>query len=298
MEQYKFEQKESLEKGNDVEIMVKFLRHGERDKEGRLTDHGREITVERAIESGIGPEDFDAVKAIGSDAGMKSGVGRRAFETADIYAHTVAGDKALHSRVQKLLSFEELKNPVPYDHVKIYNANLPEDFGSLSNEDKVEAAKKAQSATIDYLMALDTPEAEAYKKEMAGAFAILIQHYSKMAKRLKSGSRVLLPAGTHGGVMEFLLQKALVYRGRDGNQKMGFIRSEEVGGEFSPSEAYNVEIATNEQGSQKPLKVTFDNQERPITEEAYLDENEVRALADYYKDLHKDDVVEDAKKPQ
>ena len=280
------EQKESLERGKNVEIVLKFLRHGERDKEGRLTDYGRSVTAERARESGIKPDDFDAVKAIGSNAGEKAGVGKRAFETADIYAHTIAGDGAFNSRVEKVLSFEGLKNSVPYDHVEIYNASLPENFNSLSNEEKAVAAKKAQAAVIDHLINLDTPEADAYRDEMAGAFAYLIEHYRKMTKKLKSGSKVLLPAGTHGGVMEFLLQKALVRTDKDGNEVIGFKNSKEIGGEFSPSEAYNVDIVTDENGDYKPLMVSFDTKSRGMDGKLYLDENKIKELAEFYESLH------------
>ena len=235
--------------GSNVEIVLKFIRHGERDKENNLTDIGREITHQKAQESGIIKTDFDAVKAIGSNVGPKSKIGMgRSLETAHIYAHEIARDEAFNTRRQDILNYETLVSKPPYDHKGIYDSNLPENYNELSDEEKIKASKKAQEATVNYLVSLNTPEAHAYKDEVAGSFAYIVDHYIRMAKHLKSDSRVLIPAGTHGGTMEFLLQKALVHEDADGNKAIGFNKLSEIGGEFSPSDSYNVNIKTNEQG--------------------------------------------------
>ena len=48
--------------------------------------------------------------------------------------------------------------------------------------------------------------------------------------------------------MEFLLQQALVRRGQDGENHTGFKSLDEIGGEFDPSDAYNVIIETDDDG--------------------------------------------------
>ena len=284
------EKREGQEKGKNVLIRLKFIRHGERTKAGELTDYGRQVTAERALQSGITGDDFDAVKAIGSDAGESAGVGKRAFETADIYAHTIAGEEAFNSRIEKALSFETLKNPVPYNHVEIYNENLPANFEELGDEEKANAAKVAQAAGMTHLINMKQPEAVAYKREMAGAFAYLVEHYKKMAERLNSDSKVLMPAGTHGGVMEFLLQECLIKKDEEGNVTAGFEQASEIGGEFSPSDSYNVDIETDENGEFKKLVVSFDdpNRNQGFTD-LYLDEDKVKELSTYYHSLHKED---------
>lgn len=277
---------ERKESGENVEIVLKFIRHGERDLEGNLTDYGRTVTKERAQESGVLKTDFDAIKAIGSTAGPKGPSGmQRSLETADIYAHEIAGDEAFQTRARDILSYEKLINDIPTDWAQIYNANIPANFSELSDEQKASAAQKAQTATVNHVFQLNTPEAEAYKREVAGAFAYVIDHYQQMAKRLKSGSRVLIPAGTHGGVMEFILQQALVRKDEKGNEITGLSNLEEIGGEFDPSEAFNVDVATNENGEDKALVVTFDNQRRPHNE-FYLDPQKIAELKGYYQELH------------
>lgn len=276
-----------VEYGKNAEIVLKFIRHGERDKEGNLLDYGREVTKQRAIESGIQPTEVNAVKAIGSPAGPVGETGmQRSLETAHIYAHEIAGDEAFKTRAEKVLSYETYVNPSPYNHTEVYNSFLPEDYDSLDDEAKATAAAVAQSETVNHLINLDTPEARAYKQEIAGSYAYVIDHYQRVAKRLNEDSKVLMPAGTHGGLMEFLLEEALVRTDKEGNQVRGFRNLEEIGGAFMPSEAFNVDIATDENGNNKQLVVTFDNSSRPAASEMYLDETRLRELRNYYQKLH------------
>lgn len=279
----------SAEQGRNVEIVLKFIRHGERDKEGKLTDFGREVTRQRAKESDFKKGDFDAVKAIGSTGGPKGPTGQqRALETAHIYANEIAGDDAFRTKQEKVLSYETLKNPMPYDHIEIYNANLPADFDTLSEVEKVAAAKKAQTAVVNHIVSLKNPEAIAYKREAAGSFAYIIDHYQHMAPRLKSDSRVLIPAGSHGGLMEHLLQQTLIWHDETGQQRTGFSSLQELGGDFDPSEAFNVEIATDNQGNPGQLRVSFDDPKRPQDQDMHLDSERLQQLRDYYVELHKD----------
>jgi len=278
---------EKREKGSNVKIIIKFLRHGERTKDGLLTDYGRDVTRQRAQESGIGKEDFDAVRAIGSTADTPpEGMGR-ALETADIYSHEVAGDDAFNTKKDDLLNYQTLLTSRPYDHVPVYNSYLPENFNELSDEEKVAAAKVAQIATVNHLLSLTSPEALNYKKEIVGAYASVIDHYSKLAQRLKSGSRVLIPAGTHGGNMELILKAALIRTDESGQKKVGFEKMEEIGGEMDPSEAFNVSVETDSQGELLPLSVIFDNPDRP-KKEMSLDPEILSEAQEFYIELHEE----------
>jgi len=283
--------KNSLEQqekfGRNIEIILKFMRHGDRDKQGNLLDIGRETTKKTAVSSNIRKDEFNAVKAIGSNAApiredIKMG---RAMETADIYATEIAGDEKFKSRVSDVLNYETLKSPAPYNHREIYNKNLPSNFEQLGDDDKIKASKVAQTAVVNHVISLYTPEAITYKEEMAGAYAYVIEHYQEMAKRLYSGSKVLIPAGTHGGVMEFLLQQALITKDNDGKEKTGIDNIKEIGGEFDPSDSFNIDVKTDSDGNFKEFKVSFDNINRP-QEEMFLDTKKVHELADTYKKLH------------
>lgn len=297
MERHESEQAPTLERGASVTILVKFIRHGERDKSGNLLDIGREITKKRAQESGIEAEDFDAVKAVGSDAmgvdqnNVGSAAKPRSLETADIYAREIVGEEALNTRINRTLNYETLKTPAPYDHTGTYNSYLPENFDQLKGDEKIKASKRAQTMTVNHAFSLHTPGAEKFKMETAGSFASVVLHYADMAKRLKSGSDVLIPAGTHGGTMEYLLQQALITKDTEGRDRVGFDTLDVIGGEMDPSDSYNVCVRTDEKGDLLPLRVTFDNKNRPQTE-LYLDANKVKELAGFYKELHREGVGE------
>lgn len=297
------ESESALEKGRNVRMVLRFIRHGERTamdtehtKKGELTDYGRQITEEKARTSGIQKEDFDAVKAYGSNAGPKrevAGRGRkplkmgRSLETPDIYAKEIAGVEAGSSRPRKTLSYEPLKSPSPYDHERVYNSALPQDFEDLPPEEQAPASKIAQTAAVDALFAVHTPEANAYKREMAGSYASFILHKEEMARRLKSGSEVLFPSGTHGGMIEPALQQMLVRKMENGEEIHGFKSVEEIGGGFDPSESFDVEITTDAEGNFGPLHLKWEkDSQRPSAPEMYLDPDRVKELAAYYKELH------------
>lgn len=128
---------EKIDYGRNVGILLKFIRHGDRTKDNYMTDFGREKTRKNAEESCIKKNDFGAVKAIGSTVGPynERGMGR-ALETSHIYAQEVAGDEAFNTRPTEVLSYDKLASPFPYDHKKIFVANLPTNFDTLFPEQK------------------------------------------------------------------------------------------------------------------------------------------------------------------
>ncbi|MFA6271916.1 MAG: hypothetical protein WC693_02290 [Patescibacteria group bacterium] len=278
------------EKGRNVRIVIKFIRHGERSDDGRLLDSGREDTQELA--KGVDKEQFDAVKAIGSNHGPASGVETkggtrkmgRALETSHIFASEVDEDEEFTSRASEILDPDNLHAPAPYDHKAMVKSFLPENYEDLPEEEKNKLYKEAHQKTLNYaLLELHSPEALMWKMERAGAFANIIEHYQKMATRLKSGSKVLLPAGTHSPYLEMILQFALVRENEAGQDWQ--ISPEEIGGAFYPSEAYNVEIETDDAGALKELGINFDNPERPQGK-LKLDADTIKYLSEHYEELH------------
>jgi len=277
-------------RGKNITIVLKFMRHGERNTQNELLELGRETTRQRARESKLTADDFDAVLPIGSnvDPRLPLDIGR-SLETAQIYAREIAADKAPDAEPEDALNFKTLKSPTPYDHVQMYNSYLPTNYDQLDDEGKKAANKVAQQKLLNYVAALDTPEAQTYKKEIAGSFAYIIEDYEKSATELDKDASVLVPAGTHGGTMEFLLQQALVHRGPDGDFKIGFKSLDEIQGEFDPSEAYNVIVETDAEGNLKRPRVLFDNLARR-QEDMYLDQEKLKELARFYSELHKDEL--------
>ncbi|MFA6392262.1 MAG: histidine phosphatase family protein [Patescibacteria group bacterium] len=283
------------EKGRNVRIVIKFIRHGERSEDGRLLDSGREDT--RELAKSIDKEQFDAVKAIGSNFGPASDVEvkdgnrkmGRALETAHIFASGVDEDEEFTSRANDILDPNNLHAPAPYDHKAMVKSFLPENYDDLPDEEKNKLYKDAHQKALSYAIKLDSPEAMDWKRERAGAFANIIEHYQKMATKLKSGSKVLLPAGTHSPYLEMILQFALVRTNEDGQAEQ--VSADELGGAFYPSEAYNVEIETDDAGAPLEFGISFDNPERPQGN-LKLDADIIKELSAYYEELHPVDKYE------
>lgn len=288
--QNKTESKEA-ERGSNVEIVIKMMRHGQRTPDGALTDSGRRITREMAQESGLSVENFHAVKAYGSSVGEKKGVGKRAFETAEVYANEIAEDEAYAARVNDLLSYETLKNPMHYNHDAVVKENLPPDFDFLTDEEKIAASKAAQRVAAERGFDLTTPEAKSFSREAAGAYATVLNHYRVMTKRLRSGSRVLLPMGTHGTVLEYFLMYCLVRKDENGHEVTGFNNIDDIGGEFSPSDSYTVRVGTDNEGKEKEIILTLDGTHRP-QDEFHIDKEKMDELAREYEKLHKNEIKE------
>lgn len=302
--------RESPERGREVEIVLKFQRHGLREGND-LTPEGREITRAMAEQSDlhVANGEFNAAKAIGSPVATPVATTEspnpmsRALETAHITATTVAGLRSgeWNARPEERLSYENIKSPRPYDHLKIYNEALATSIRNLgkgdlqqkdlTKEEQIKVTEEAQAVTIRHVSALDTPEARLYKKENAGMFADLLEHYIKMPDYLKNKSKVLYVAGTHGGTMEWLLQEALVRTDTEGNNKVGLESFDEIGGGFNSSDTYNVDIKTDKDGKLQVLRLTFDNPSRP-QEEMYLDREKIKELASFYRGLHADEISE------
>lgn len=283
---------ETKERGVNVEILLKIIRHGERNpKTNFLTDQGREITRQEAdkfkksLDDSVG--DYSLVKAIGSTVGPLNDDGMgRAEETAHIYAKEVSGENVGQTRKTEVLSYENIKSPVPYNHRMVYNSFIPENFDNLGPDEKLVVTRKAQEGVTAHLMNLNTPEAIIYRKELAGSIAYLINHYQEVIKHLKSGEKFLIPAGCHGPTLEFLLQEALIRKNEQGETIRGFKDLSEIGGQQNTSEAFSVEVETDELGNNKPLKISFDNSERPEFSEMFLDSQTINELASFYEQLH------------
>lgn len=82
-----------------------------------------------------------------------------------------------------------------------------------------------------------------------------------------------------------LLKYALVQTDKQGQKKVGFSNIDDIGGEFSPSEGYDININTDENGKTQKLLVEF-GEDRPVSKDAYLDSDIVNELAEYYESLH------------
>lgn len=283
------------EKGVYVGGVISFIRHGVREKTGELKEEGRVRTREIGAREAVRPGSIlsinaDLVRVIGSDAGPKGSTGQqRSLETAHILGETLSqegrGDFDQQSAPSKLLSYATLKYEAPYDHEGIYNKVYDEEIAKGS--DVHTATERAQDATIDASFAAQGEAADKFRLEVAGSFSVLVEEFIEKLKNAKSGTTVLMPAGTHGGTMEYLLQQALIWEDENGVHGPGFLKIGDIGGAFQASEGYNVEIDTDRFGKLSEVNITFqDKERRKGIYNARLDMEKVKIAADFYRKEH------------
>lgn len=296
------------EKGVNVELTLHILRHGDRNLDGTLEEYGRERTREQAKKSRFSKEEFDAVKAFGSTAGPKANVEekgvemQRSLETAHIFGNEIAGDSMYETRPRDGLSYETLILEMPFDYLKFHEDAartyirdvLKSDkcFNDLSDAEKKEVSEYADTQSVRYLMNLESKDAINVRRETAGSFAVLIQRYVRMVQdKLNSNQKLLFLLGSHTAMIEPFLAEVVVWKDRDGNEKRG-ATFDEMGGNFKPSEGFDIVLKTDKNSKLEEVKIRFDDQSR-LGGEVSMDMQKIDELASFYKQLHENNRSED-----
>ena len=229
MEREKFQTPESREKeyGRNVEIHAVFMRHGERAKNGELTERGGE----QAKSVGRSLEAKDAIKAYTSPI-------QRAVETAEKVIETAQHEKKLKTRIRTELG------------IPPFSENFSEQLQKMETQNP-------DSAAEHYLSFGDKKpdQGTASPHEVAEAMASVLARYFQMVDKLKSGSNVDLINTTHQGLPEALLKEILVRQEGDG-KKIGFSTLAEIGGPLKLAEPMEFRIKTDSQGN-KTIQLYF-----------------------------------------
>lgn len=240
------EQKEKF--GRNVEIHAIFMRHGEKNNSGELTEEGKN----QAAEFGENIKKKDAIKGYSSPV-------KRAIETVEKVIASAPHDKKLITRIRTEISISPATSKQFLEQYR-------------------EFEKQGPDAAAEWHLSFgnNRPDAETPSPhENAAAIAYILDRYIKMADRLYSGSQVDLINGTHQGFPEALLKEILIRQ--KGDQKIiGFEKLEEIGGALRPTEGMEFFIKTDEKGD-KVIKLNFRG-------EIYgLDLNKLTALAEEYE---------------
>ena len=156
-------------------------------------------------------------------------------------------------------------------------------FDDLSDDKKKEVSEYADAKSVEYLMNLETEEAANKLKEIAGSFAVLIQRYVRMVQeKLKSNQKLLFILGSHTGMIEPFLAEVAIWRDKEGNVRHG-ATLEEIGGNFNPSEGFDIILKTNQKGGLEDIEMHFDNPARLGNGVAYLNMEKINEVAKFYK---------------
>ncbi len=220
--------------GRNVEIHVVFVRHGEKDESGELTEKGKN----QAAEFGKRLEGKDAIKGYSSPV-------QRAIETVEKILESSPHDKKLKTRVRTEIGIPPFSKEC-YKKFKELEARDPD-------------------AAAEWFLSFGTerPDAEtASPHEVAESFAYILTKYLRMADKLYSGSNIDLVNVTHQGLPESLLKEVLK-REIDDKEVIGFENLKDIGGALKFTEGMEFVIKTDGEGNKK-LTVSFRGQEYDI----------------------------------
>jgi broad specificity phosphatase PhoE len=216
--------------GQNVEIHAIFVRHGEKDESGNLTDKGKE----QASDFGEKLESKDAIKAYSSPV-------RRAVETVEQVIENSPHDKKLKTRLKTKIG-------IPQSSQEFYKK-----FKELEKLGDNEAAEWFLS------FGSQKPDAETSSPhEVAESFAYILTKYLRMTDKIYSRSNIDLIHGTHQGLPEALLKEVLK-RKVDEKDIVGFEKLDDIGGALKFTEGMEFFIKTDEFGNKK-INVNFRNQ--------------------------------------
>lgn len=213
--------------GKNVEIHAIFLRHGEKDGGGDLTEEGRK----QALDFGEGLGTKDAIKGYSSPV-------QRVIETVEQVIKSAPHDKKLRTRIRTELAIP----PFSQEFIK--------KFGEM--------AKQGFDGAAEWYLSFgdQRPDPETVSPhEIAESFACLLAKYLKMADKLYSGSNIDLINGTHQGLPEALLKEILV-RKKDDEEILGFEKLKDIGGALKFTESVEFLIKTSGVG-EKSLQINF-----------------------------------------
>lgn len=229
-----FTQFESERFGKNVEMHVIFVRHGEKNEDGKLSEEGKI----QASNFGKELERKDAIKGYSSPM-------PRALETVEKIIENSPHDKKLVTRLRTEIGFPKISQNI----VKKWK----------------ELEKQGPNALINWFLEFGTkkPDAETDSPhEIAESFAYMLTKYLNMTDKLYSGSNIDLIAGTHQGLPEALL-KEILKRKINNKEIVGFEKIEDIGGALKFTEDMDFLIKTDEQKN-KRLTLNFRGQTNDI----------------------------------
>ncbi|MBR9706463.1 hypothetical protein GOV14_05485 [Candidatus Pacearchaeota archaeon] len=232
--------------GHNVEVHTTLVRHGEKDKEGKLTGVG----FGQAADYGKGMDASDAIKGYGSTT-------QRAFDTAEEIIKNAPHGKKLSTKKKQEISMP----PMSKEFFAAY----------------VEHAKDGADNANDWYMNLKKPfdKETGTSKRVAEGLAYMVLRNNAMAGKLHDGSKVDLINGTHQTMPEALLKEVMI-RNVNGKRVVGFKNLKEIGGSLGYVEPVDF-VTTTDANGEKELKVNFRGEQYEV------DMNKLNKLANSYR---------------
>lgn len=267
------EKKESMERGANVLVRIDLIRHPEKDHTtGKLTEHGKEVFFANLTKDFEEGEKYDTVKFYVSplSRGQEAKEPITSFLEASNIPTTIRNKEELVGKAReigtsfktemtKILEQEGALTQQQIDEVRqrdaLISAHEPatKDFETQTNELLIR----------DYFDK-EFPASSFTGKEMGASIKSLIDHFSDMASRLKSDSKVKLVLVGHSGIIEHFTK--YVYMQNHPEIKPEEVDVETIGGLIDFGEGPEITIHSDETGKQsivlkfKNLTLTYQHE--------------------------------------
>lgn len=245
------EHRENLERGRNISLEISFLRHGEKDSKGELTDAG----FEEAEDLGKNKEiPRDGVKLYTSPFG-------RNIDTME----------AIIQGIEEQQEEKKIFNPR-------YRIDLAppewEHFDDLVGRAKEIEKKEGHDGVFRYMMSESLAQKDL--ERWSSALAYMIDRYRKGSHRFYSGSNIELQHIAHDTVIGDFLRKVAIFRDENG-QKVETIDFDNLGGSINFLEGFTFVVNIDGEG-QEHFKIIFRDKELEV------DESKFQKLVSSYKE--------------
>lgn len=208
------------------------------------------------------PEEFERLREIGGKlefpAKAYTSVKKRAIETGEKITEAAPGNLKTRTQLELSPRFRAYPELMQIMKEKGYEVFFEE---ILNNRPEVRA-------------------------DVASGIAARIEHYRKLAKRLKSGSKYSLVNVNHDLDLACFLKECLVRETKEGEIK-GFEDIKEIGGLFDRAEFFELKLNLDKE-SKEELSFKFDNPERLSNVKCKLDIKRVEELAQLFEEKYRE----------
>lgn len=242
--------------GLNVELHTTFMRHGEKDKEGLLTETG----AQQAQAYGASIKQADAIQAYSS-------VVERSIETTAnaIAAARHTGDYGLG------------KSPAGRNIRLKKEISMPDIFDTKFGKELMKRYKQSPEDATNWYFAQGSKASRGGSlsaTQLAEGFAYILKSNMGLSNKIYSNSKVNLINGTHQLLPECLLREVMI-REVDGKKVVGFDKIEEIGGLLNYAEPVDFVLKRDDIGDYD-MKVNFRGHTFDV------DMNRLNKLADNY----------------
>ena len=262
---------ESIERGKNILISIDLIRHPEKDHAtGKLTQKGKDDFYDQLQDDLGDGKEYDTVKFYVSPLSR----GQEAKEPITKFMEVSGVDTSIRNRDQLVGRFQEVGPEFKKEMTAILEKNeqiTKEQIEEMRARDEsipaYEPANKDFETKSNEILIRDffeknLPSTSFTGKEHAEAVKGLVDHFSELARKLKSGSKVKLVLVSHSGVIEYLTK--YVYLQNHPEVKAEDVSVEDIGGLIDFSKGPEITITSDDRGEQKinfrfkDLDLTYD----------------------------------------